>query len=185
MSFSEDSIYNRRSVRLKHYNYTEFGAYFLTICTKNKQWLFGEIKDDKMCLNNLGKIAFNCWQEIPQHFPHIELDVFVIMPNHLHGILWINNSINDPSQNRQFGKMDKGSISSIVRSYKAVVTKKINQICGQKGSSLIWQRNFYENIIRDEKALNNIREYIINNPLNWQKDPDFSDRKEILFDLPF
>ena len=185
MTFSDKNIYNRRSIRLKNYNYAERGAYFLTICTKHKQRLFGNIKQDKICLNQLGKIAFSCWQEIPQHFPYVNLDVFVIMPNHVHGILWITKSVNDKFNPRKFGKMTKGSISNVVRSYKAIVTKKINQICQQQGTSLIWQRNFYEHIIRDEKALNNIREYIVNNPLNWHNDPDYSDSKEILLDLPF
>ncbi|MGK7944307.1 MAG: transposase, partial [Microcystaceae cyanobacterium] len=85
----------------------------------------------------------------------------------------------------QFGQVTAGSIPNIVRCYKAAVTKKINQICQQKGTSLIWQRNYYEQVIRDEKALTNIRQYIRNNPLNWHDDPEYSASKEILLDLPF
>ena len=183
--YYDPDIHHRRSIRLKNHKYTEENAYFLTICTKHKQCLFGDIKESKVRLNRLGVIAFHCWQKIPEHFSHIELDIFVIMPNHLHGILWITKSIDHESHLRQFGKMTIGSISSIIRSYKAIVTKKINQICQQKGTSLIWQRNFHEQIIRDGKALDNIRQYILDNPLNWHEDPDYSTSTDILLDLPF
>ncbi len=176
----------RRSIRLKNYDYSQQGAYFLTICTKNKQCLFGDIKEDKIRLNRLGAIVCECWQVIPEHFSHVELDTFVIMPNHIHGILWIAKSVSDEYQSSaQYQKVIKGSIPTIVRSFKSVVTKQINQICQQKGTSLIWQRNYYEKIIRDEKMLDNIREYIINNPANWKLDDDYSASKEILLDLPF
>ncbi len=178
-------FHHRRSIRLKRYNYAQDGAYFLTICTKNKQCLFSEIKQHKVSLNNLGAIAYYCWQAIPDHFPNIKLDVFVIMPNHIHGILWVINPHDLRAKASQFGQVTAGSIPNIVRCYKAAVTKQINQVCQQKGTSLIWQRNYYEQVIRDETALNNIRQYIINNPLNWQDDPEYSASKEILLDLPF
>lgn len=115
----------------------------------------------------------------------MELDVFVIMPNHLHGILWIKESLNQEEKYNQFQKVVKGSIPSIVRSFKGAVTSKINQICQQKGTSLIWQRNYYEKVIKDEEMLNNVREYILNNPRNWEKDSEYSSSKNIIFDLPF
>lgn len=175
----------RRSIRLKDYNYADYGAYFVTLCTKNKQCIFGEIKEGKVRLSALGAITKNCWLQIPQHFSDVILDVFVIMPNHVHGILWINNSQKSGDEVRRFGNIVASSLSSIVRSYKAAVTKEINLICNQTGTSLVWQRNFYEHIIRDENALEKIRKYIAENPLNWQKDPDYSSSREILLDLPF
>lgn len=178
-------FFDRRSIRLKYYDYSQQGAYFLTICTQYRQCLWGEIKHDQILLNNLGAIVLQCWLEIPLHFPSVELDVFVIMPNHLHGILWIQESVNQEEQYNKFQKVVKGSIPSIVRSFKAAVTRKINQICQHKGTSLIWQRNYYEKIIKDEEMLNNVREYIINNPHNWEKDSEYSSSKNIIIDLPF
>lgn len=180
----DPTIHHRRSIRLKNYSYTEEAAYFLTVCTNKKQLLFGDVKKDQIQLNALGAIAFRCWQKIPNYFLHIKLDAFVIMPNHVHGVLWIIKSPIE-SQANQFGKVTVGSIPNIVRCYKAAVTKQINQICQQKGTSLIWQRNYYEHIIRDQKALNNIRQYILDNPLNWNDDPEFSRSTDILLDLPF
>ena len=175
----------RRSIRLKNYDYSQVGGYFVTICTRNKQCLFGQIKDNQMKLNHLGAIVRQYWQEIPEHFPHVESDTFVIMPNHIHGILWIKESPTQKHQSCEFGQAIKGSIPSIVRAFKAIVTKDINAISQLPSTSLVWQRNYYEQIIRDERMLLNIREYIMNNPLNWQQDADYSPSSEILFDLPF
>jgi REP element-mobilizing transposase RayT len=179
------NFFYRRSIRLKNYDYSQQGAYFVTICTQYRQCLWGQIKQDQILLNNLGSVALQCWLEIPTHFPSVELDVFVIMPNHLHGILWIKESLNQEDKYNQYQKVVKGSIPSIVRSFKAAVTKKINQICQQKGASLIWQRNYHEKIIKDEEMLNNIREYILNNPRNWEKDTEYSSSNNIILDLPF
>ncbi|MEA5594175.1 transposase [Rivularia sp. UHCC 0363] len=182
-------IHHRRSIRLKSYDYTQEGAYFITICTKNKQCIFGDIKQGEIKLNSLGMIAYNCWQEIPQHFPHIKLDIFVIMPNHIHGILWINQTISKEDKPRQYGKMVAGSIPCVIRSYKSAVTRQINQICNQKSISPVWQRNFYENINRNEESLESIRKYILNNPLNWENDSEnpgqISLQEGFLLDIPF
>jgi putative transposase len=162
----DPNIYHRRSIRLKNHSYTEIGAYFITICTYQKQRLFGNIKNGKMQLNSLGAIATHCWQEIPNHFSHIQLDVFVIMPNHLHGILWISDDSKLEAKINKLRNVTAGSIPNVVRCYKAAVTKHINQICQQK-------------------ALNNIRSYILNNPLNWCDDQEYLASTDILLDLPF
>ncbi|BAY76754.1 hypothetical protein NIES25_32110 [Nostoc linckia NIES-25] len=191
--------HHRRSIRLKGYDYTQPGAYFITICTKARQCLFGNVVKGKMQLNCLGHIAFNCWQTIPDHFPHVELDSFVVMPNHLHGILIITNKPVGAQQccalnqhldcnTEKFGKPVNDSISTVIRSYKGVVSKRINIIWQTKGQS-IWQRNFYEHIGREEKSVDNIREYILNNPQRWADDPEnprhnFED-ENLLFDIPF
>ncbi|ODG99581.1 transposase [Nostoc sp. KVJ20] len=187
--FYNPQIHHRRSIRLKDYDYTQEGAYFITICTKNRQCIFGDIKQGEMKFNLLGTIACDCWQEIPQHFPHIQLDIFVIMPNHIHGILWIHNTITSENELRKYGKMVSGSIPCVIRSYKSAVTKKINQICNLKGISSVWQRNFYEHINSNEESLESIRKYIINNPLGWENDRenpgDISQQHGLLLDVPF
>lgn len=149
-------IHYCQTIRLKNYNYSQAGVYFITICTKQKQCIFGDIKNGEMRLNALGSIADKCWQEIPQHFPNVALDVYIIMPNHLHGILWITESPENSNKNRKFGDIVAESVSSIVRSYKAIVTKKINQICNIKSVSSVWQSRYYKQIIRDEEALSNV-----------------------------
>jgi putative transposase len=104
-----------------------------------------------MRFNALGSIADKYWQEIPQHFANVALDVYTIMPNHLHGILWIMESSENYNKNRKFGDIVAESVSSIVRSYKAIVTKKINQICNIKGVSSVWQSRYYEQIFETKK----------------------------------
>ncbi|MBD2168299.1 transposase [Calothrix membranacea FACHB-236] len=191
--------HHRRSIRLKGYNYTQPSAYFITICTKARQCLFGNVVNGEMQLNYLGYIAFNYWQTIPEHFPHIELDAFVVMPNHLHGILIITENpvgarqclaLNQHPNHKteKSCKPVRGSISTVIGSYKSVVSKSINIIWQTHGQS-IWQRNFYEHIGRAEKSVDNIREYIANNPQRWDDDPENprhnSDIQDYLFDIPF
>ncbi|BAY11239.1 transposase [Calothrix sp. NIES-2098] len=152
-----------------------------------------------MQLNSLGHIAFNCWQTIPEHFPHIELDAFVVMPNHLHGILIITDKLavlqnccalnqHLDSNKEKFGKPVRGSIPTVIRSYKGVVSKRINIIWHTQRQS-IWQRNFYEHIGREQKSVDNIREYILNNPQRWADDPENtqhnSDEQDCFFDMAF
>lgn len=170
MPFNPD-IHHRRSLRLLGYDYTSAGAYFVTICTQRKECLFGEIADGVMRLNEAGRVAEQCWREIPTHFPHTELDEWVVMPNHVHGIIWINGrdtACRVPTM-EQFGKPVSGSVSTIIRSFKSAVTKHINILHNTPGEN-IWQRNFYERIIRDEAELNGIREYIHSNPALWETD---------------
>ena len=166
--------HNRRSIRLKGYDYTQSGYYFITICTHQKSCLFGAIVNNKSNLSKFGQIAFACWQAIPEHFSRIELDRFVVMPNHVHGILIMTNddgrgkAVPRPYEGK-FGKPVAGSIPTIVGSFKSAVTKQINILRKSKGMS-VWQRNYYEHIIRDEESLNRIRNYIVNNPLSWTED---------------
>ena len=222
---------NRRSIRLKGYDYTQPGAYFITICTHQRHHLFGEVVDGKMQLNALGEIARQCWLAIPDHFPHTALDEFVIMPNHVHGIIWIvdvvganhhspatgtdvvgaNNyspaNANTGANNyspananagannyspananagaKNFSPTNTGAkdfsplqstgrprgtsktIGSIVRGFKIGVTKWARE---NTDTYTVWQRNYYEHIIRHDRALDAIRQYIVNNPLRWHLD---------------
>lgn len=178
------NIHHRRSIRLQGYDYSQAGAYFITICTQNRTCLFGNVMDGKMVLNDAGLVAENCWLEIPDHFPNTTMDEFVIMPNHIHGIIIINeidppNAVvgvqylepqrNEPQRNR-YQKIIPKSIGSIVRGFKIGVTKWFRQ---NTDVYHVWQRNYYEHIVRNDDALNAIRQYIINNPLKWRDDENF------------
>jgi REP element-mobilizing transposase RayT len=183
--------HHRRSIRLKEYDYTQPAAYYITLCTKTRQCLFGDVTKGEMRLNSLGYIAFSCWQAIPNHFPHVELDAFVIMPNHLHGILVISDTIvgaTPASPLRHPCGPTPKSVGAIVGSYKAAVSKRINSICNTESNS-IWQRNYYEHINRDQESLHNIRQYIVENPRCWTEDPEnpqhYPENQELLLAPPF
>ncbi len=160
---------NRRSIRLKEYDYSVPGEYFITICTKDRVHLFGNIDNDRMHESQLGKIVRDCWVEIPKHFPNVELDEFVVMPNHVHGIIGINPvgvQYIEPLPNR-YQHIIPGSVGSIIRSFKSAVTRW----CTKNGfKDFRWQRNYFEHIIRDDKSLDRIREYIASNPEQWHHD---------------
>lgn len=197
----------RKQIRIPGYDYTRSGAYFVTICTQMKRQIFGDIVDGEMNLNHCGQIAFDCWNEIPNHFPNIELGKFVIMPNHMHGILMIvddaggdmardgrgsachrgdmacdgrGSACRTPTPMRQtltmerFGKPTSGSIPTIIRSYKSAVTNLIHKLPGF-AEIIIWQRNYYEHIIRSDEAWARIDAYIESNPMNWAEDKLFVD----------
>lgn len=157
----------RKTIRLKEYDYSQPGEYFVTICTKNHECIFGSIVNGKMDLNEMGRVVDKCWKEISEHFPNVELDEYVIMPNHIHGILMLNDSVGTRhavSLPERFGKPVPGSLSTIVRSFKSAVTKRINEMHLTDNASL-WQPRYYDRIIRSEKELQNIRDYIANNIL--------------------
>ncbi|MDK1118867.1 MAG: transposase [Anaerolineae bacterium] len=167
---------NRRSVRVPGYDYTSPGEYFITVAAYKREMLFGEIENDEMRLNALGKIVSDCWHEIPNHFPHVDLDAFVVMPNHIHGIIVITDNIRRGTIYRaptetteQFGKPIPGSIPTIMRTFKAAVTRRI----GRDGhESSVWQRNYSEHIIRGDRDRRRIHDYILANPENWDPDED-------------
>ena len=174
--------HNRRSIRLRDYDYSSPGEYFITICTQNRECLFGEVVDGEMVLNDFGKIAYNEWNQTEKVRSNVELDVFVIMPNHMHAILGIVANIQELGQptvgahgdtplhdHKSKFKSPSKTVGAIVRGYKSTVTKQINQIRQTPGQK-IWQRNYYEHIIRNEKSLNRIRDYILNNPASWEED---------------
>jgi len=132
--------HHRKSIRLQEYDYSKKGLYFITICIQDRKCLFGKIENSKMILNNAGKIAYECWLEIPAHFPNTILHEHVIMPNHIHGIVELTQNIVDAA------------------------------IVGAENFLPLWQRNYYEHIIRDEQSYQRISSYIINNPKNWKDD---------------
>ena len=177
-----------KSSRLQGYDYSQNGMYFVTICTKEREHFFGKVKNGKMVLNNIGKVAYQFWQEISQHFPFVRLDTCQIMPNHIHLIVEINvgvqfiepaNKIKNKSgfdKSNPYKKriknnpmlLNKITLGKIIRYFKAKSSNEIKkQIEFWKFS---WQRNYYDHIIRNEIELNKIREYIILNPQQWERD---------------
>ncbi len=171
-------IHHRRSIRIKEYNYSQEGLYFITICTFNHACLFGYIDNVDMVLTEYGKIAHNEWLLTEELRKNIVLQEFVIMPNHIHGIIEINDSTRRGTMPRapteQFGKPTSNTIPTIVRGFKSTVTKQINSIRNIPGQS-VWQRSYYEHVIRNEKSYNRITEYIRYNPEKWLQDKYYMD----------
>jgi REP element-mobilizing transposase RayT len=175
----DPKVHHRRSIRLKEYDYAQAGGYYVTIVASHRELLFGEVVNGEMRLNERGKIADACWREIPNHFPNVELGAHMIMPNHMHGIILITDDhrrgaiYRAPTENdaniEKFGKPVKGSLPTIIRTYKAAVTRLIGRELNETG---IWQRNYYEHILRDETDLQNKTDYIEANPLLWDQDDE-------------
>ena len=155
-------IHHRRSIRLKGYDYSQAGLYFITICCQNRICLFGKTNDGEMILNDAGYAAKKYWYEIPMHYPHIRLHEFVIMPNHVHGIVGAEN-IPPLRENIP-------PLGNIVRGYKIGVTKWFQKNKNYQIGTKIWQRNYWEHIIRNENEYRRITQYIINNPKKWEQD---------------
>jgi REP element-mobilizing transposase RayT len=185
------SPHQRRSIRVPGYDYAHPGAYFVTICAQGRVCLFGEVSDGEMRLNEYGRIVEQEWRQTAILRPYIELDAFVVMPNHFHGILIITEAgvgarralplpTDSPEMVRLFGKPPAQALSSIVGSFKSAVSRRVNVLRGTPGAA-VWQRGYYERIIRNERELAAVREYIVNNPYRWADDPDNpalrSDRK--------
>ena len=193
--------YRIPSSRLQHWDYRWAGAYFITICTKDRIHYFGKIENGNMVLSNVGVIADVFWYEIKNHTQNLELGQFVVMPNHIHGVLILKgNDDNDndgdngnvetghalslptvnPTDNQTIGQqrfqnIGKNSVSSIVCSYKSAVSKHAHRL----GFDFQWQTRFHDHIIRNDESFQNIANYIINNPANWQEDKFFQNIETI------
>ena len=165
--------HHHRTIRLCGYDYAQEGLYFVTVCCRDRACLFGEIVDGEMILNPAGRMVEKCWLDIPKHFPHAVLHDYIIMPNHVHGIIELTDVVAGATNVRaknfsplQFRSPSK-TIGSIVRGFKIGVTKWMRQ---NTDTFPVWQRNYYEHIIRNAKSYENIAEYIITNPAHWQDD---------------
>ena len=172
--------HHRRSIRLKGYDYTQAGAYFVTLCVQGRECLLGAVTAGEMILNELGQIVREEWERSSEIRREIELDEFVVMPNHTHGIVWIIETDDvrasvrppQPAPVRAHGRAPQRapkSLGSFVAGFKSAATKRINEQRGMPGVP-VWQRNYYEHIIRNDADLQRIREYIVNNPLKWDLD---------------
>jgi REP element-mobilizing transposase RayT len=214
--------YQRRSIRLKGYDYSQSGTYFVTICTQNRESLFGESREGEMRLNDAGRMVQSVWNELPVFYSGVVTDEFIVMPNHIHGIviLSIPSPVgatprgrpaddarqSDEPQNAQQNGQSQGqsdwgqngqpqgvaptgdggdfvpmetvalSLSDVVHRFKTLTTKRyidgVKQGDWQPFVGRVWQRNYYEHIIRNEKSLNRIRQYIANNPAQWETDDE-------------
>lgn len=185
------NIHHRRSIRLKGHDYAQAGLYFITICCENRICRFGNIENGEMILNEYGIIAHHEWVKLSERFPNFELDAFQIMPNHIHGIIVLNNvgatlavaqndtrlavAQNDgvaPIDDIRTGASPAPTLFDVVGAYKSLVANGCLEIYKSRNETMgkLWQRNYYEHIIRDEQSYQNISNYIINNPVNWNKD---------------
>ena len=223
------NVHYRRSIRLKGYDYAQAGAYFVTMCTQDRACLLGDVVGEQVRLSDAGSMIRAAWEEMPDHYPGAETDEFVVMPNHIHGIIVIpgrGESCIRPDDSRQPDSGDhkdrpygtghahgivtligpgsvvgaglalpeeKGAASSaptlgdVVRAFKSISAIRVNRLLTRSGS--LWQRNYYERVIRNKRELDKIREYITTNPLKWALDRDnpqrtgHSDEEDALFDF--
>ena len=157
----------RRVVRLRGYDYAAPGSYYVSMCTQGRLCLFGDIANGEMCLNEYGRLVEAVWDELPDHYAHVRLDACVIMPNHVHGILVFVEAGSKPASTA----IVRHGLPEIVRAFKTFSARRINAARGTAGTP-VWQRNYYEHIIRDDADLNRTRQYILDNPARWNEDPE-------------
>jgi putative transposase len=166
---------SRRPNSMRHagYDYTSAGAYFVTICTHRRNAILGQVVEHKICPTPLGEVAHQAWLDLDAHHAHIQVDASVVMPNHTHALLWILSPAAGADQGtgtqRQYGRPIAGSLSTLINAYKMMVTKRALNI-GLIPAPPLWQRNFWDRIVRNEHELNTIRTYIQENPARWEND---------------
>ncbi len=197
MKYNSD-IHHRRSIRLKGYDYSQTGMYFVTNCTQNRECLFGDMVDGAMQVNAAGRMIKKWWLELNNKFPVVQTDEFIVMPNHIHGIVIIvgadlcvcpgepdaqtePDTCRDMDAQTNLGAHIGAPLPEIVQWFKTMTTNEYIRGVKQHGWSpfpgKLWQRNYYEHIVRNENELNQIREYIINNPLQWELDRENPNRR--------
>jgi putative transposase len=179
----------RKPLRLKGYDYAQGGAYYVTICTQQRTCFFGDVINGQMVLNEAGQMIQQTWDDLPNHYPNVTLDAFVVMPNHVHGVIFIYDSLvgdalvasHDVSSHNTKGRPQGSPLPTFMDRFKSMTT--VEYIRGVKTfgwtpfNGKLWQRGYYDHIVRNEKDLDRIRQYIINNPLQWADDtenPDFT-----------
>jgi putative transposase len=170
----DDTLPQRRSIRLPHFDYRTFTGYFLTICTHEKRCTLGYIADGEMQRSPLGMLVQRCWDDLPKHLSYVRVDASVVMPNHFHGIVFLEP---DPAgaaccaPTADIRQVNPKSLPAVVRTFKAAVSRLARGRIVLLGV-LIWQRNYYEHVVRDDQDLDNIRQYILNNPAQWEFDSE-------------
>jgi putative transposase len=180
MKYNPDK-HHRRSIRLRGYDYTQAGAYFVTICTRNRECLFGDVVNGEMRLNDAGQIVKQIWAALPQRFSSITVDESIVMPNHFHGIIVVHNIIVvgaglalPSSAPIQGAASSAPTLGDLIRTFKSISAIRVNRVVDRTGCPL-WQRNYYEHVIRNDDSLGRIRQYIADNPLRWPFDPENPD----------
>jgi len=181
--------HHRRSIRLPAYDYAQAGAYFVTIVCKDRECAFGEVVDGEMVLNEPGRMIETVWRELPQHYAGVEVDTLVVMPNHVHGIIILVGAgpcarPDNPRRSRGVGGQPQGvaptvSLPDVVHRFKSLTTARYRRGVLQDRwppfSGRLWQRNYYEHVIRNEEELNTIRQYVADNPARWADDRENPD----------
>jgi REP element-mobilizing transposase RayT len=166
-----------RSIRLQGYDYAQEGMYFFTVCTYKRQLLFGDVGNGEVKLNDFGHVVCDEWRKSTDIRREIALDAFVVMPNHVHGIVMVTDrDVGATGRSPFLPGPPKHSLGSFIAGLKAAVTKRINEVRGTPKAP-VWQRNYYEHVIRNEESLQRIREYILNNPAQWDLDPENPEAK--------
>ncbi len=168
---------DRKRIRLRYYDYRRTGVYFVTICTHHRQHTLGAIRHGSMQTSRLGDLVASCWKVIPKHAPNVLLDQFVVMPNHIHGLLVIDAPGIHSEARRKKGELRGGSLGAVIGGFKASVTR-IGRCFGTVGVDPVWQRGFWEHIVRSPEAFDRIRRYITENPSRWQCDAENRDRRD-------
>ena len=168
---------DRRSIRLRGYDYSTPGAYFITVCTRNRLSLFGRVVDGEMEANCLGAVVEDCWARLPEHYGNVALDAFILMPNHVHGVLIIEDGPPgvgaglQPARQEAASSRRRHGVPEIVRAFKTFSARRINKMRASTGAP-VWQRGFYDHVIRGEDELDRVRAYITDNPRKWSEDAD-------------
>ena len=178
-------IHRRRSLRLKGYDYTHVGAYFVTIVTQDRSCLFGEISGKELRLNEAGEMVRGIWEMLPQRFPAIEMDLFVIMPNHLHGIIVTNQPKRATTRVAPTGAIegrmdpptgDRPALGDVIGAYKSLTTveyaRGVKTMKWTPFDRRLWQRNYYEHVVRHDASLRDLQQYILDNPTQWDFDKE-------------
>jgi putative transposase len=177
-----DPAQGKRSIRLKGYDYAQPGVYFVTICVREQTCALGDVVNGEMVLSDAGHVVRVCWDDLPNHYPHVQLDAFIIMPNHVHGVIVLVDDDTvvgagfKPAPTTKPAPAPKPAIKrhglpEIVRAFKSFSARRINEMHDTAGAPF-WQRGFYEHIVRNERELDAIRRYILDNPLKWALDRD-------------
>jgi len=178
--------YRRRALRLRDYDYKQVGAYFVTLCTQERACLFGVIQDGKIWLNDAGRTIEKWWFELNRKFPMVETDEFVIMPNHFHGVAIITDvpvgadlrvgPVPEGGHLTQQGAHAGAPLQTVIQWFKTMTTNEyihgVKTASWPSFSKRLWQRNYFEHVIRDDQSLNRIRQYILDNPARWEFDPE-------------
>ena len=171
--------YRRRGLRLKGYDYAQAGAYFVTVCVQDRSCLFGDVASDTICLSARGQLAAALWSDLPLRFPEIDLDAFVVMPNHIRGIIVLSDrpaTVVAPLEGAPGTETNAPTVGDVVGAFKSLFTVKYIQGVKEgrwpRFQGRVWQRNYYEHVIRDEPDLARVRSYIDENPLRWAFDDE-------------
>jgi putative transposase len=164
----------RQSIRLKDFDYTVNAAYFVTLCTWEREASFGTVISSEMQPSSLGTVVQALWLEIPDHPPQVQLDSFILMPNHMHAILIFTRrglpwQTLAPQRTPTFGHRVPGSLGSVIGTFKSAVTRQARETAANP-ELRVWQKNYFERVIRNDRELNAVREYIAQNPTNWARD---------------